>query len=346
MNFLDKFINSLKQILGLNKSPMTPYFNLMRELRKHGKVLVNKRTGEKCYYKHGAHLEFDGSKGFLANTRRQIGKPDPNFNDRWRIDPAIGEGVGLIGLGLTSAKDLDQIALTKVWYMNANSTEAWLKNPWRKGEDDNGLIYQFKDIPDRCVAVGDAERDFYIAQGYSVEIEGKDGKFGMVRMIKQLDNLLHTLLTNPTDRRMIVTALHIGTFDKCSLPPCHHTYTFTYDSDNTLNIECAMRSWDVHLAFNIQITHWFLLTVCRMVGMNPGKVVLNATNAHLYGNALSAVDETISRTDFEAPTLVISDEVKQVTLDTYKGAFERLKTEYFWLEGYKSHPPIKTTMVK
>lgn len=323
---------------------MKPYFDLLAELRTNGKQLKNQRTGEICYYKSSAHLEFDGSKGFLANTRRKIGIEDKDDPSKFRLRGPVGELLGFFR-GYTNAADFEKVG-TKVWYANANGTEAWLKNPWRKGENDNGLIYQFKEVIDRCVVTGEAERDFYIQQGYEVELQGQDGRYCMARPIRQLDNLLKTLLTNPTDRRMIVTALHVGTFDKCSLPPCHHTYSFTWNADNSLDIECSMRSWDCHLAFNLQLTHLFLCVVCRLVGMTPGKVCINATNAHLYGSSLAAVDEVLTRDDFEAPTLVLSENIQRVTLETYKGAFDRIEPDDIWLENYQSHAAIKTEMVK
>ena len=323
---------------------MLPYFQLMAELLDSGHVITNSRTGETCHFKSSAHLEFDGSAGFLANTRRFIGSFDKEHPDRLRLRGPVGEMLGFFR-GYTNAADFEKVG-TKVWYGNANETPAWVANPWRKGENDNGLIYQFKEVPDRCVVKTAVERDFYLSQGYTVEVEGKDGSYCMTRIINQFDNLLKTLLTNPSDRRMIVTALHVGTFDKCSLPPCHHTYTFTFIPEGFLDIECNMRSWDVHLAFNVQLAHLFLATVCRLVGMKPGKVVVNATNAHLYGSAIDNVKTTLSRDDFPAPTLIISDNVKQVTLDTYKGAFDRIEPDDYWLEGYLAHPAIKTAMVK
>lgn len=328
----------------MSKTLMKPYFNLLEELRTKGKVLTNQRTGEVCYYKSSAQLTFDGSAGFLANTRRKIGIEDKDEPHKFRLRGPVGELFGFFR-GYTNADDFEKVG-TKVWYANANSTQAWLDNPWRKGENDNGMIYQFREIVDRCIALNDDERDFYIKQGYSVEMSGTDGRYCMARTIRQLDNLLRTLLTNPTDRRMIVTALHVGTFDKCSLPPCHHTYTFTWNADNTLDIECSMRSWDTHLAFNVQLTHLFLCVVCRLVNMKPGKVALNATNAHLYGSAIEAVDEVLKRDDFDAPTLVLSENIKPVTLDDYQGAFERIEPDDIWLEGYQSHSAIKTEMVK
>lgn len=335
---------------------MQPYFDLIEYLRNAGKVLVNQRTGEKCYYQSSAHLVFEGNRGFLANTRRQIGVPDPDHPERWLFKSPFGEFIGLFCWGVTNAVDFAK-AGTKVWFDNANKTPGWLANPYRKGENDLGQIYQFRDFIDRQVATTDAERDLYLSQGYEIEFASEeDDRFLMVRTIKQLNNLLHTLLTNPTDRRMIVSAWHLGTIDKCALPPCHHTYTFTYNKSpnpgevGILDIECNMRSWDVHLAFNIQLTHLFLMVVCRLVNMQPGKVVINASNAHLYENALPAVDEMLKRECLPAPTLVLSDKIKEVHLSGdhrtyYEDAFDRIRPEDIWLEGYQAHPAIKTEMV-
>ena len=328
----------------MSKTLMKPYFDLVKDLLENGHQMVNKRTGVKCYYKSSIQLKFPGDKGFLANTRRKIGVTDKQDPGKTWIKGQVGENLGFWN-GCTNAKEFDEKYGTKVWYGNANDTQAWLDNPWRKGENDNGLIYQFKEHTDRVIAKDESDRDFHIKMGYQVEMEGKDGRFTMVRSIMQYDELIHKLLTNPTDRRMIVTALNVGTFDKCSLPPCHHTYTFTWNQDNTLDIECAMRSWDVHLAFNLQLTHMFQLVVCRLVGMKPGTVTLNATNAHLYSNAIYAIKEMLTRDDFEPPTLVLSENIKPVTLENYKGALERITPQDIWLENYQCHPAIKTDMV-
>lgn len=314
------------------KSNMKPYFDLMSDLRNSGNVIVNARTGEKCWYKSGVHLEFDLSHGFPLNTRKKVGIKGP-----------AGELLGF-ARGYTNAADFEKVG-TKVWYGNANETPAWLNNPWRKGENDNGLIYGFRDWRDACIAKDETERDFYIQQGYEVEIEGKNGNFGMVRVIKQLDHLLYTLLTNPTDRRMIVTALNVGTFDKCSLPPCHHTYSFTYMPNGTLDIECSMRSWDMAKAYNVPIAALFLSIVCRLTNLVPGKVYLNCSNAHLYESGIEGVDIMLSRDDFPAPRLVLSENIKPVTLDNYKGALERIEPNDIWIEDYVSHEAIKTKMV-
>ncbi|PPC84705.1 MAG: thymidylate synthase [Methylotenera sp.] len=311
---------------------MAPYFQLMEDLYRNSSVITNARTGEKCWYQSGTHLEFNMDEGFPANTRKLVGIKGP-----------VGELLGLLR-GYTNAADFERVG-TKVWYGNANETPAWLSNPWRKGENDNGMIYGFRDWVDTCVAKSEAERDLYLQQGYAVDVEGKDGKFAMTRVIKQLDKLLHTLLTNPTDRRMIVTALNVGSFDKCSLPPCHHTYTFTYFPDGRLDVECSMRSWDMAKAYNVQLSALFLHIVCRLVGMKPGRVILNCSNTHLYESGIEGVEIMLGRTDYTAPQLVLSDNIKQVDLSNYQGAFERIEPSDIWLEGYESHPAIKTKMV-
>lgn len=310
---------------------MKPYFDLMADLRTNGAVIRNSRTGERCWFESGTHLRMDVSKYFPANTRKKVGIRGP-----------AGELIGFYR-AYTSAKDFEKVG-TKVWYSNANETEAWLKNPWRKGENDNGMIYGFRDMIDNCIVQNEAERDFYIEQGYEVAVEGKDGKYAMTRTIKQFDKLLHTLLTNPSDRRMIVTALNANA-DKASLPPCHHTYTFTYFPDGRLDLECSMRSWDMAKAYNLQLATIFLHIVCRLTDKTPGYLTLNCSNTHLYESGLEGVETMLSRTDFPAPTLVLSDNIKKVDLSNYQGAFERIEPEDIWLDNYVSHEAIKTKMV-
>lgn len=65
--------------------------------------------------------------------------------------------------------------------------------------------------------------------------------------------------------------------------------------------------------------------------------------AQLVSCLVSSADK---RDDFEPPKLVLSGNIKPVTLENYKGAFERIEPDDIWLEGYMYHEAIKTEMVK
>lgn len=314
---------------------MKPYFDLMQSVKDTGFKSKNERTGEICTYLTGTQVKFDLRHGYFpANQRRKVG-----------IKSALGELLGFFR-GYTNAADFEKVG-SKVWYANANETKAWLANPYRKGENDLGRIYssQWTEWRDARVATTLSEAASLKLQGFEIELEGVDGSCLMVRYINQLDEILYKLLTDPSDRRIILNGWNVAELDQCALVPCHISYDFVANPDNSLDVVCHMRSWDMHLAFNIQLAAIFVSIVARLVGRVAGTVTVNATNAHLYSSAEVAVDEVLSRTDdFYAPTLELSSNIKQVTLDNYKGAFARIDPEDIWLEGYKSHPP--TTPVR
>ena len=56
---------------------LKPYFDLMADLKANGSVMVNERTGEKCWYQSGVHLRLDVSQYFPANTRKKVGIKGP-----------------------------------------------------------------------------------------------------------------------------------------------------------------------------------------------------------------------------------------------------------------------------
>lgn len=317
----------------MNKpSNMQVFHDLLHRIMNTGTDLLNERTGEVCRYITGAHLEFDMKDGFPAITTKKL-----------FFKSCVGELLGFFR-GYTSAADFRTVG-TKVWDANANTTKAWLDNPYRKGEDDAGAIYgkQWARLRDSRVAETPMERDRLLGLGYEIEVDG-GSKWAMVRHINQLENLLHTLLTNPSDRRMIISGWNVAELDMMSLPPCHHTYTFVANPDGTLDIECAMRSWDTFLAFNIPLTAVFLHVVARLANMVPGNLYLNATNAHAYSGHFEAIELMLSREHYPAPQIALSDRIKPVTLDTIKGAFERIEPDDVWLENYVSHDAIKATM--
>ncbi|MGP1715572.1 MAG: thymidylate synthase [Methylophilus sp.] len=321
-----------KSIASDGTHVMKPYFALIKEVLEDGHQIVNERTGEVCYFIPNTLLSFDLREGTPWNTRKKVGHKNVR-----------GECLGILN-GVTDAAEFEKWG-TNVWYQNANETEKWLQSPWRKGENDNGLIYQYKEKDDRCIVNDEAERDFYIEQGYTVELEGKDGRFCMHRTIYQLDDLIKLLLTNKSDRRMLITAWDPTQLDKCSLPACHFSYGFKYIPGGFLDITCFMRSWDVAKAFNIQLATILLNIVCRFVNLTPRMVNVFSLDTHLYSRNLDMVNTMLERDDLPPPKLMLSDNIKEVTLENYKGAFQRIMPDDIWLEDHQSHPAIKSEMV-
>lgn len=312
---------------------MQNYHDLMQRTLAEGKDQVNQRTGEICRTLVGEQLTYKAADGFPCNTAR-----------KFAFKNCRGELLGFFR-GYTNAADFRAIGCN-VWDDNADKTPAWLANRHRKGKGDNGRIYgaQWTDWKDRRF-VDAVERAYLLQEGFVDIMQDKaKGLFGMERSINQLESVLRTLLTNPSDRRLIVSGWNIAEFDQMSLPPCHVDYRFAAFDDNTLSVVCTMRSWDEFLGFNVPLTAMFLEIMARLSGRVADRAVVQVSNAHLYSMHFAAVEEMLSRTQFPAPRLVLSDNIKPVTLDEVEGAFLRIQPEDISLQGYQSHDAIKVEM--
>jgi len=313
---------------------------MLADTLMHGTDQINTRTGKTCRALVGHQLQFNLEDGFPAITTKKLA-----------FKSMVGELLGFFR-GYDNAAEFRALGC-RIWDQNANETKAWLDNPNRKGTDDLGRIYgcQWTDWRDKRVAACQQEHDALLAQGYAQRLfDPSQGVWLMERRINQLENALRTLLTNPTDRRIIVSAWNPAELDLMALPPCHMDYRFVaFDDPKRLHVVMTIRSWDEFLGgpFNIAETALFLEIMARLSGYQPGTVTIQATNAHLYSDHFEQVHEQLAREHFTPPRLVLSDRIKPLTpdtMDTLRGVFERIEPGDIWLEEYQSHAAIPAPM--
>jgi thymidylate synthase len=105
------------------------YLDLCQRIVDEGTWIENERTGKRCLTVINADLTYDvGNNQFpLVTTRKSF----------WKA--AVAELLGYIR-GYDNADDFRKLG-TKTWDANANLNEAWLNNPYRKGDDDMGRVY-------------------------------------------------------------------------------------------------------------------------------------------------------------------------------------------------------------
>lgn len=166
---------------------------------------------------------------------------------------------------------------------------------------------------------------------YGYQWRSWHGADGVV--IDQIQELIHTIKTNPNSRRMIVSAWNVGEIDKMALPPCHALFQF-YVADGKLSCQLYQRSADVFLGVPFNIASYALLTmmIAQVAGLQVGDFVHTLGDAHLYLNHMEQVDEQLSRTPRELPTMTINPTVNDIfgfTFDDFK------------LENYNPYPTIK-----
>jgi len=154
--------------------------------------------------------------------------------------------------------------------------------------------------------------------------------------INQLQNVINTLQTDPTCRRMVINYWNPQLMNQMALPPCHYCYEFLSDGES-VDLLFNMRSVDCFLGMPFDIAHYamLLLLICKQVHMKPGKLIGFFADTHIYVNHLDQVKEQLSRTPFESPSVEIlnANDPKWTIWDWSYTDFE--------LHDYQCHPAIK-----
>lgn len=176
------------------------------------------------------------------------------------------------------------------------------------------------------------------------EWAGPDGELGPVygnqwrhwgpdiyHQIDQISEVLHTLRTNPDDRRMIVTAWNPSDVQYQALPPCHILFQF-YVANRRLSCHLYQRSCDLFLGVPFNIASYALLTrmVAQQVGLSPGELIWTGGDCHIYNNHVTQVTQQLSRPAYPFPTVMLS---KPNSLFDYT-------YEHVTLLNYRHHPAI------
>lgn len=193
---------------------------------------------------------------------------------------------------------------TNVAYLQDRGVEIW--NEWADENGDLGPVY------------GKQWRAW----------ETKDG-----RTIDQIENVVEEIRTNPTSRRLIVSAWNVGEIEEMALPPCHMTFQF-YVNDGTLSCQLYQRSADAFLGVVWNIASYALLThlVADQCDLEVGEFIWTGGDCHIYLNHLDQVDEQLDRDPYPRPEL----RVRRTPSTVFDYEFDDLD-----LVDYRHHPPIE-----
>lgn len=152
--------------------------------------------------------------------------------------------------------------------------------------------------------------------------------------IDQLQVAIDQIKHNPNSRRIIVSAWNPEDLeeDRAALPPCHAFFQF-HVADGKLSCQLYQRSADTFLGVPFNIASYALLThlVAHECGLAVGDFVHSFGDVHIYNNHIAQIEEQLSRTPRDLPTLRITADatIFDMTLDDLV------------IEGYDPHPSIK-----
>lgn len=193
---------------------------------------------------------------------------------------------------------------TNVNYLQENGVRIW--NEWADQNGNLGPVY------------GKQWRAWGAADG---------------QVVDQITHVIEQIKTNPSSRRLLVSAWNVGELDKMALPPCHLLFQF-HVANGRLSCQLYQRSADAFLGVPFNIASYSLLTymIAQQCHLEVGDFVWTGGDCHIYLNHLEQVALQTSRTPYPLPTLHIKRKPESI--------FD-YQFEDFEILNYQAHPHIK-----
>lgn len=230
------------------------------------------------------------------------------FGRQMRFD--LSDGFPMV---TTKKLHLKSIVIELLWFLKGDTNIAYLKENgvsiWDEWADENG---------DLGPVYGKQWRSWAAPNGETID---------------QVKWVLDEIKTNPTSRRLIVSAWNPADVNVMALPPCHCLFQFNV-MDGKLNCQLYQRSADVFLGVPFNIASYALLTMmmARATGLEPGTFVHTFGDAHLYSNHFEQARLQISREHRPLPRMEMNSE----KTDLFGWEYSDFK-----LHDYDPHPHIK-----
>jgi len=233
------------------------------------------------------------------------------FGHQMRFD--LAEGFPLV---TTKKLHLKSIIHELLWFLQGSTNTAYLRengvsiwDDWADAEGELGPIYGYQ------------WRSWPAPDGGHVD---------------QIAWLINEIRTNPTSRRLVVSAWNVAAIEDMALPPCHTLFQF-YVRDGRVSCQLYQRSADIFLGVPFNIASYALLTmmVAQVTGYEPGDFVHTFGDAHLYSNHLEQAAEQLAREPRERPTMTLNPDVREI---------DGFCFDDFALSNYDPHPHIKAAI--
>ena len=232
---------------------------------------------------------------------------------------------------------------TNIMYLLENNCNIWNGDAYKK---------YCKDLEEHYINGGDiaTQKEFIELIKNNSEFASQWGELGPIygkqwrsvskrdgssptHKIDQIKNLIENIKENPDSRRLMVNAWNVGDLDDMTLPPCHYGFQ-CYVVNGTLSLMWNQRSVDTFLGlpFNIASYATLLLLLCEESGLEPGELIGNLGDVHLYKNHVDQAYEQLNREAYPLPQIKLSN------VDILNGEFD------YELINYKHHPRISAPL--
>ncbi len=262
-------------------------------------------------------IDHVSKNGFVKEDRTGTGTKSV-FGYQMRFD--LSEGFPML---TTKKLHLKSIVHELLWFLKGETNIEYLKEHnvkiWDAWADENG--------------------DLGPVYGHQWRNWNSEG-------IDQIKEVIETIKTNPSSRRMLVSAWNPSVLPdtsvsfsenvangKAALPPCHAFFQF-YVADGKLSCQLYQRSADIFLGVPFNIASYALLTmmVAQVCDLKAGEFVHTFGDAHIYSNHEAQIALQLTREPRSLPKMELNPNIKNI--------FD-FKFEDFNLVDYNPHPHIK-----
>jgi len=293
------------------------YHTLLERILRYG-IQKDDRTGTGTLSVFGGQFIHDMSEGFPLLTTKKMAVKTMMTELKWFLK---GD--------------------TNIKYLVDNGCNIWNGDAYRKYKEDKQGLAMSMEAFIKNIKTND---EFARTWGELGPIYGKQWRDWNGN--DQIQNLIKGLKENPDSRRHMVSAWNVGELDGMTLPPCHYGFQ-VYTRPTTreekitnpskyraISLMWNQRSVDTFLGlpFNIASYGTLLQLLADECDMVADQLIGNLGDIHIYNNHIDAVNEQLSRSSFELPTIEFSN------VDILNGEFD------YKLNGYESHPSIKAPL--
>lgn len=262
------------------------YLKLCKKILKEGKEVEN-RTGINTIKIPAYSFEFNLEKEFPFLTTKQLFYRQAILEMLW----------------------IYQVQSNDVRWLQERNVHIW--DEWEV--DEEGFWKATQMVPDENGKLVKKEIVKEFGKEWSHTIGTAYG--WIVKEYDQVNKLIHTIKTNPTDRRMIINLWQNKHLDTAVLPSC--VWSSEWDvTDGHLNAYVHQRSCDVPLGLPFNVTQYSVLLymIAHVTGLKPGKLYWSIKAPHIYVNQVDGIKEQIRRgkelEDLPAPKLWLNPEIK------------------------------------
>lgn len=278
------------------------YLELLREVMDSGEERTD-RTGTGTMSLFGPQIEIDIEESFPLLTSKKLNFKNIVTEVLWFLSGS-----------------------TNINFLKENGVNIWDGNTSREFLDGRGLN-DYK------------EGEIGPLYGYQWRNFGGDFRNIESKGVDQIQKMLELLKTDPTSRRIFMSAWNPSDLHKMVLEPCHISLQLYVSENKYLDGKLYMRSNDLFLGAPWNIAGYTLLIYMfgKLSGYKPRKLIYTLGDAHIYSTHISQVNEQINRPTRPFPKLKIID------TKSYN-SFEDFTSDSFILEDYTPHPFIKANM--